>query len=96
METKAILKLYDRRFATGLRREVEVELWTPATEENYKQYILQGRTDKLFEILDEPLDNEESSDIDSNDEEKRNGNLKMGQKEGFMHHHSCNLYSSEV
>ena len=96
LETKAILKLYDRRFVTGLRREVEVEPWTPATEENYKQYILQSRADELFEILNEPLDNEESSDSDSDDEEERDANLKMHQKEGFMHYYSCKLYSSEV
>jgi hypothetical protein len=89
LETKAILKLYDRRFATGLRREVEVEPWTPATEENYKQYILQGRADKLFEILDEPSDDEESNDSDFDDKEECDASLKMGQKEGFMHHYSC-------
>ena len=42
-ETKAVLKLYDRRFAAGLRRRERVQPWTPTTEELYKQYVLQGR-----------------------------------------------------
>jgi hypothetical protein len=97
LETKAILKLYDRRFATGLRRHVKAEPWTPATEDIYKQYVLQGRADKLFELLDKPSDDEESSnDSDSDDEEKRDANLKMGQNEGLMHHYSCKQYSREV
>jgi serine/threonine protein kinase len=97
LETKAILKLYDRRFATGLRKHTKAEPWTPATEEIYKQYVLQGRADKLFEILDEPSDDEESSDdSDSDDEEERDANLKMGQKEGFLHHYCGKIYSREV
>ena len=102
LETKAILKLYDRRFATGLRREEEVQPWTPATEEIYKQYVLQGRADKLFELLDKPSDNKESSDdsdsndSDSDDKEERDANLKMGQKEGFLHHYCEKIYSKEV
>ena len=97
LETKAILKLYDWRFAIVLRRYRKAELWTPATEEIYKQYVLHGRADKLFEILDEPLDNEESGDdSDSDDEEKCDANLKMGQNEGFLHHHCGKIYSREV
>ena len=96
LETKAILKLYDRRFATGLRRHIKVEPWTPATEEIYKQYVLQGRADKLFELLDEPSDDEKSIDSDFDDEEEHDDNLKIGQNEGFLHYYSCNLYSREV
>ena len=96
LETKAILKLYDRRFATALRRHAKVEPWTPVTEEIYKQYVLQGRADKLFELLDEPSDDEKSIDSDFDDEEEHDDNLKIGQNEGFLHYYSCNLYSREV
>ena len=96
LETKAILKLYDRRFATGLRRHAKVEPWTPATEEIYKQYVLQGRAEKLFQLLDEPSDDEKICDSDFDDEEERDDNLKMGQNECFLHYYSCKLYSREV
>jgi hypothetical protein len=100
LETKAILKLYDRRFATGLRRRERVKPWTPTIEELYKQYVLKGRAEKLFEVLDEPSDDEESGngdddDMDS-DEEEHDPNLKTGQREGYLHHYCRKLCANEV
>ena len=96
LETRAILKLYDRRFATGLRRRERVKPWTPTFEELYKQYVLSGRAKKLFEDLDELSDDEKSDDDTDNDEEERDPNLKTGQEEGYLHHYCRKLYANEV
>jgi hypothetical protein len=64
---------------------------------------LQGRAEKLFEVLDEPLDNEGGGDnkgggdnTESDDEEERDPNLKTGQTEGYLHHYYRELYTREV
>ena len=49
LETRAILKLYDRRFAIALRRRERAKPWTPTIEEVYKQYVLNDRAEKLFD-----------------------------------------------
>ena len=103
LETKAILKLYDRRFATSLRKQSRAQPCTPKTEELYKQYVLQGRAEKLFEELDKPSDDEgdgdgdgKVDDTDSDDEEEHNPNLKTGQMEGCLHHESGFAYACEL
>jgi len=98
LETKAILKLYDRRFATGLRKLENVKPWTPTIEELYRQYVWNGKAEKLFEVLDEPSDDEESGNDDDEywDEEECDPNLKTGQREGYLHHYCRKIWANEV
>ena len=99
LETKAILKLYDRRFATGLRRRERAKPWTPTIEEVYKQYVFNGRAEKLFEDLDRPSDDEESGNGDDDiywDEEERDPNMKTGQDEGYLQHYCQKIWANEV
>jgi len=82
-----------------LRRRERVKPWTPTIEEVYKQYVFDGRTEKLFEDLDKPSDDEESGNDDDDiywEEEERDPNLKTGQKEGYLHHYCRKMWANEV
>ncbi|CAK1367093.1 unnamed protein product [Cercospora beticola] len=57
---KAILKLYDRRFASQLRKESKIEPWTAATEEAYIDIIKNGEAAEFVRKLnDDSIDFEE-------------------------------------
>lgn len=43
-----VLKLYDRRFATQLRRDEEVPPWTTQVESRYREYVRQGYASQFF------------------------------------------------
>jgi hypothetical protein len=50
-ERTAFLKLYDRRFSQGLRKNEYVDPWEPATEEAFTQYVQSGAVQQFLHSL---------------------------------------------
>jgi hypothetical protein len=44
-----ILKLYDRRYVTGLRKHVSAVTWTPKLNQEYRDFLQIGSQSELFE-----------------------------------------------
>ncbi|GAB1200716.1 hypothetical protein BDV32DRAFT_122643 [Aspergillus pseudonomiae] len=47
-----VLKLYDRRFATGFREDQKSNPWTPDIEQQYQQFVLNGDASNFVARLD--------------------------------------------
>ncbi|KAJ5554959.1 hypothetical protein N7461_003429 [Penicillium sp. DV-2018c] len=65
LEGNMVLKLFDRRFATQLRRDEKIRPWTPDIETEYYQFILDGGAAEFVTQLKE----EEDSDDEASDDE---------------------------
>ena len=46
-----ILKLFDRRFARGTRKENDIPFWTPAIESQYREFVRSGQVQTFSEIV---------------------------------------------
>ena len=51
-----ILKLYDWRYATQLRKNNKVDLWTQPHEDAFRAFIESGEADKFITALDDGTD----------------------------------------
>jgi hypothetical protein len=50
--SECVLKLYDRRFSTQLRRDLGAPAWTPQLEEVYQAFVTDGHADEYFSYWD--------------------------------------------
>ncbi|TKA66821.1 hypothetical protein B0A55_08263 [Friedmanniomyces simplex] len=55
---RAILKIYDRRFAEQLRAEQKVGSWSPEKERNFASFVASGRAAEFMRFLDSDDDDE--------------------------------------
>lgn len=85
-EGDMVLKLFDRRFAKGLRENDEISPWTPDIEQNYHQFILDGGAAKLVAELtaDRDLPGRNSHMWNSSEEET------------YLHDYMQGLYETEI
>lgn len=79
----AVLKLYDRRYATQLRGDYNIGPWTPAAEERYREFVASGEAAKLIS---------ETEDITIDDE------LSWGEthEETFLFDYCRDIYRCEI
>ncbi|KAJ5245117.1 hypothetical protein N7489_005213 [Penicillium chrysogenum] len=83
LEGDMILKLFDRRFATQLREDEKIRPWTPDTETEYCQFILDGGASEFITQL--------------NDGETPEGSTwSAAMDETYLHDHMLDLYKTEV
>jgi hypothetical protein len=83
LEGDMILKLFDRRFATQLREDEKIRPWTPDTETEYRQFILNGGASEFVAQL--------------NDGETPEGSTwSAAMDETYLHDHMLDLYKTEV
>jgi hypothetical protein len=47
-----VLKVYDRRYATGLREQLEMSLWWRRTESAYLKFVREGNAKRVFDECD--------------------------------------------
>ena len=83
---KAILKLYDRRFASQLRKESKIEPWTAATEQAYIDMIKNGEAAELIRKL-----NDDSIDFEEPEE-----GWSAAENEAYLHYKCSYLFSAET
>ena len=81
-----VLKLFDRRFATQLRRDEKVNPWTPVIERQYHHFILDGSASGFM------------TKLNSNNQmaEKEGHSWNDAQNEACLHDHMQNFYKTEV
>lgn len=85
-EGEMVLKLFDRRFATGLRQADKISPWTSDIEQKYHQFILDGEAAKLVAEL--------TADSDS---AGPNGAMwNSSQEETYLHDFMQCLYETET
>ncbi|KAJ6188445.1 hypothetical protein N7519_003353 [Penicillium mononematosum] len=83
LEDDMILKLFDRRFATQLREDEKIRPWTPETETEYHQFILDGGASEFVAQL--------------NDGEAPEGSTwSAAMDETYLHDHMLDLYKTEA
>ena len=54
----SILKLYDWRYATQLRRDQKIDPWTQSHEDAYREFVENGDAAKFIATLDDETDDE--------------------------------------
>ncbi|KAJ5970428.1 uncharacterized protein N7479_000346 [Penicillium vulpinum] len=83
LEGDMILKLFDRRFATQLREDEKIRPWTPDTETEYRQFVLDGGVSEFVTQL--------------NDGETPEGSIwSAAMDETYLHDHMLDLYKTEA
>jgi hypothetical protein len=80
-----VLKLFDRRFATQLREDENVQPWTMKIERDYHQFVLDGGASSFITELNN------SSDIS-----EQEGTWNTSQDEAYLHDHLFDLYETEI
>jgi len=105
VEFKAILKLFDRRFADGLRRLYRFEPWSPETEASYVKFVTNMHAKKVFDELDEEENEADDSDDGDEDDDQEPDEASESQSdyeqgpaanEAVLQHYSRKIYSNEV
>ena len=90
LNERVILKLYDRRFATGLREDQKIQPWTFEIEQEYQQTILDGRVSEFIKSLHSE-DDEDKKEEEEEEEEPWNA----AQDEAYLFDYMQRLYEAE-
>lgn len=86
LNERVILKLYDRRFATGLREDQKIQPWTFEIEQEYQQTILDGRVSEFIKSLHSE---------DDEDEKEEEEPWNAAQDEAYLFDYMQRLYEAE-
>jgi hypothetical protein len=81
-----ILKLYDRRFATQLRKDEEIPPWTSDIEQEYRQFVLDGGAADFIAKLR----------THSNMVEEEGKSWNAAQNEAYLYNYMRELYDAET
>ena len=77
-----VLKLFDRRFATGLRKDEMIGPWTPDRETEYRQFVHDGGASKFVTQLNDGEAPEDST-------------WSAAMEETYLHDHISDLHETE-
>lgn len=86
LEGHMILKLYDRRFATQLRKDEEIAPWTLEIEQEYRQFVLDGGAAAFIAKLR----------THSNMVEEEGKSWNAAQNEAYLYNYMRELYDAEI
>ncbi|KAM3422420.1 hypothetical protein BST61_g2771 [Cercospora zeina] len=82
----AILKLYDRRFATQLRKDERIEPWSQAIEQAYIDTVKNGEAAEFIrKLCDDDIDFEEPDE-----------GWSAAENEAYLHNMCSELFSTET
>jgi hypothetical protein len=85
LEGEMVLKLFDRRFATQLRKDEKIRPWTLDIERDYHQFVLDGGAFKFI------------TELNNNGDIAQQGETwNTSQDEAYLHDHLSDLYKTEV
>ncbi|KAJ9491106.1 hypothetical protein VN97_g2159 [Penicillium thymicola] len=85
LEGDMVLKLFDRRFATQLRKDEKLRPWTSDIESNYHQFVLDGGASQFI------------TELNNNGDIAQQGETwNSSQDEAYLHDHLSDLYEIEV
>lgn len=84
-----VLKLYDRRFATKLRRDEKAAPWCPQTEFRYREFVRDGRASEFFDLCTANF----RGDKYWADEQRETWD--EAQLEAYLQHLCCRTYGTE-
>lgn len=86
LQADVILKLFDRRFASQLRKDQGIPDWTPDIEQQYRDFVLNGNASDFIARL--------NSDEDV--VEKEGDDWNAAQNEAYLHDYMQSLYETET
>ncbi|KAF2659114.1 hypothetical protein K491DRAFT_755570 [Lophiostoma macrostomum CBS 122681] len=82
-----VLKVFDRRFATQLRRDSKAKSWTPEVEKRYHQFASTGGLSRLIPYISQKETDEDWSETDER--------WDQAQLETYLQYRSLKLYKTE-
>lgn len=84
-EDDMVLKLFDRRFATQLRKDEKIRPWNSDIERDYHQFVLDGGASQFI------------AELNNNGDIAQQGETwNTSQDEAYLHDHLSDLYETEV
>ncbi|KAF9890224.1 hypothetical protein FE257_006136 [Aspergillus nanangensis] len=86
LNNSMVLKIFDRRFATQLRKDWKINAWCPDTEREYLQFIKDGKAPAFLDRLRS----------DKNIVSEEGDGWSIAQNEAFLHHNMQHLYNTET
>jgi serine/threonine protein kinase len=81
----AVLKLYDRRFATQLRKDNHIGAWSPERESAYTAFVRSGGAEKFLKRL-----------RDDDEFEEPEGGWNDVENEAYLHDLCLDMYNAET
>ena len=92
-DTHVVLKLYDRRFAQGLRKNGKVSPWTPEIERQYQRFVDDGSASRFIASLPAEQGLGEEEEMNEDDEVDEWG---AAQREADLYNRIQIMYRTEA